>query len=148
MTTQPAGEQHTGTLDPAAGLGNPRSCSKRRAHNSHPWTDGEIDYDCGGKPETPTAPVVYYCPTSREIEQQRGGFDVCCRVPELHEPIPATVLIAIRQQVAEEIAAKCLRRAQLAERVPEGERSGVREGMVLTWLEAERLARDTGKGDS
>ena len=47
-----------------------------------------------------------------------------------------------RTEAAEEIAAKCLRRAQLAERVPEGERSGVREGMVLTWLEAERLARE------
>jgi hypothetical protein len=48
MTHQPAGEQHTGTLDLAAGLGNPRSCSKLRAHNRHVWTDGEIDYDCGG----------------------------------------------------------------------------------------------------
>jgi hypothetical protein len=45
-----------------------------------------------------------------------------------------------RKEAAGEIADKCLRRAQLAERVPEGERSGVREGMVVAWLAAQTLA--------
>lgn len=73
--TQPAGEHHTGSLD-LTGQGN-----------------------------APASPqVIYWCPTAREIETQPGGgFDVCCRAPELHEPILAIVYAAIRQQVAEEI---------------------------------------------
>ena len=53
-------------------------------------------------------------------------------------PLVKTLL----QEQADEIANKMRRRAQIAERVPEGERSGVREGMVVTWLAAERLARE------
>jgi hypothetical protein len=53
-----------------------------------------------------------------------------------------------RREAADEIAAKCHRRAQLAERVPEGEQSGAREAMVLTWLEAERLAHEIATKDS
>lgn len=47
-----------------------------------------------------------------------------------------------RKEAMEEFAATCGRRAQIAERVPEPMRSGVREGMVVTWLAAQRLAED------
>lgn len=74
MTTQPAGEHHTGALN---------------------LTDQD-------NPETPD-PVLYWCPTAREIEQHPGGgFDTCCHVPELHEPILTEVYAAIRQHVAEQ----------------------------------------------
>lgn len=53
-----------------------------------------------------------------------------------------------RKEAAEEIAAKCLRRAQLAERVPEPMRSGVREGMVVTWLAAQKLAWEVAEPTS
>lgn len=89
--------------------------------------------------------VIYFCPVAGEMEQRPGGgFDVCCNKPFLHEPVLPAAYAAIRRDMAEEIAQKCLRRSQLAERVPEGERSGVREGMVLTWLAAEKLARESG----
>jgi hypothetical protein len=53
-----------------------------------------------------------------------------------------------RREAAEEIAAKSLRRAQLAERVPEPMRSGVREGMIVTWLAAQKLALEVAEPTS
>lgn len=50
---------------------------------------------------------------------------------------------AIRQQVAEEIATECERRSKIADRDSD-RRSGVREGMVVTWLMAEKVAREIG----
>ena len=50
-----------------------------------------------------------------------------------------------RKEALEDFAARCGRRAQLAERVPEPVRSGVREGMIVTWLAAERLAHETAE---
>jgi hypothetical protein len=50
---------------------------------------------------------------------------------------------AIRREVANEIADALAARAKIAQRAP-GERSGVREGMVVTWLAAEKLAREIG----
>ena len=52
-----------------------------------------------------TKPVLYWCPTARQVERHPGGgFDTCCHAPELHEPVLTAVYATIRQQVAEQIA--------------------------------------------
>ena len=47
-----------------------------------------------------------------------------------------------RKEAAEELAETFGRRIRFADRIPEGERSGVREGMYITWIAAQRLAQD------
>lgn len=54
---------------------------------------------------------------------------------------------AIRRELANEIADECARRAKISQRAPES-MSGVREGMHVTWLAAEKLARDFAKEET
>jgi hypothetical protein len=52
---------------------------------------------------------------------------------------------AVRREVANEIADALAARAKIAQRAPVADRSGVREGMIVTWLAAEKLAREFAK---
>jgi hypothetical protein len=120
VTTQPAGEHHTGTLN----------------------LTGE-----GNAPEQ----VIYWCPTAREIETQPdGGFDRCCHAPELHEPVLAIVYAAIRQQVAEQIAAKLDERHRGNLALSGGDRDIIprdgRVGLATGYQRAAAIAREIGGG--
>jgi hypothetical protein len=53
-----------------------------------------------------------------------------------------------RAEAAEEIAEACAERARLANRIPESTRSGVREGMIVAWIAAEKLAREIGSRET
>lgn len=54
---------------------------------------------------------------------------------------------AIRRQVADEIAEACAKHARLSQRAP-AKPAGVREGMYVTWLAAEALAREIGSREA
>ena len=49
-----------------------------------------------------------------------------------------------RKDAAEKIADACAARAKISQRAPES-MTGVREGMFVTWLAAEKLAREIGE---
>lgn len=66
-------------------------------------------------------------------------------LPATYTAAEVKVLTAkARQDAAEEIAKACAERARLANRIPEPERSGVREGMIVAWIAAEKLTREIG----
>jgi hypothetical protein len=56
--------------------------------------------------------------------------------------------VVTRREVANEVADALAARAEIAQRIPASERSGVREGMVVTWLAAEKLAREIGSREA
>jgi hypothetical protein len=107
-----------------------------------------------GEGNAPAEPVLYWCPTAREIEMHPGGgFDVCCHAPELHEPVLAVVYAAIRQQVAEEIAAAHERAEDDARRAEQTEGAAGNKGAAQTWhdlaagyMRSAELAREIGRG--
>lgn len=47
-----------------------------------------------------------------------------------------------RKEAGEELADKIATQAKITQRVPVSERSGVREGMLVAWISAEKLARE------
>lgn len=41
--------------------------------------------------------MMYYCPTSNEVEDdEHGGFDVCCDRPDLHDPLTPDELLSLK----------------------------------------------------
>lgn len=60
-------------------------------------------------------------------------------------PPPTSHTSSMRRKWAEELATKFDRQVQIAQCTPEDERSGVREGMIVTWIAAAKAVREYGE---
>lgn len=60
-------------------------------------------------------------------------------------PPPTSHTTSMRREWADELAAEFDRRVRIAQRTPESERSGVREGMIVTWISAAKIVREYGE---